>query len=252
MWSIGKTVLVGTTPGRVLILRPPVDHTDSILIPHDGLEEWVVKDWDEMNEVSEYLRLEGGQDFDWVWLDSISLWQDVGLDDIWEATKERNPERNAKHAGIDKGEYGRNMDRLKQWIRGVVGLDSFNFGFTAHPTEKLNDPSGERKMMPWIQGKGMSTGICGYMNIVAYYEVKHRESGAVRVLHTESTEDFYCKNQYAPPGKPWNPLENPEMSDLLKGIEAARKTRAGKGEGRSRPKPGSSTRGRSRPAAKGA
>jgi hypothetical protein len=235
VFSVGKTVLLGSTPGRVLIIRPPVDHTQSIHDPHSGLEEWIVHDWDEMSEVYEYLRMEGYKEYDWVWLDSISLWQDVGLDDIWSAVKERNPARDNKWSGKDKGEYGRNMDRLKEWIRAVVGLDAFNFGITAHPTEKLNDPFGARKMMPWVQGKEMSTGICGMMTLVAYYEVRIDDDGrAYRLLHTETTGDFYCKNQYTVPGSPWKPIKNPTMEYVLSKIEEHRKRTNGAGTTRRR------------------
>jgi hypothetical protein len=114
MWGVGKTVFVGSGGPRTLILRPPTDHTDSI-ISHYPVgkrpKEWVITDWDVMDEAGEYLRLHG-REWEWVWLDSLSLWQDTGLDDIWAATVERNPARNAKHAGMDKGEYGRNMDRI--------------------------------------------------------------------------------------------------------------------------------------------
>jgi len=227
MFSVGKTVLVGTTPGRVLIIRPPTDHTQSIPRPHSGLEEWVSKDWDEMDEIGEFLRLEGHVHYDWVWLDSISLWQDVGLDDIWDATKAHNSARNVKWAGKDKGEYGRNMDRLSEWLRQTVSLDSFNFGITAHPTDKLNDPTGNRRMMPWVQGKGMAVGACGMMTLVAYYEVRFPEKGSpYRLLHTESTDDFFCKNQYAEPGKPWLPLKNPDMPTILKKVNVSRTERS--------------------------
>jgi len=222
MFSVGKTVLVGTTPGRTLLIRPPTDHTDSIVNPPDTIEQWVIRDWDEMRECGDFLRLEGGQHYDWVWLDSISLWQDVGLDDIWDAAKSHNPSRDNKHSGKDKGEFGRNMDRLSEWVRQTVSLDSFNFGITAHPTDKLNDPTGDRKMMPWIQGKGMSVGICGMMTLVAYYEVRRDDSGPYRLLHTESTDDFYAKNQYAIPGSPWLPIKNPDMPFLVNKIKEAK------------------------------
>ena len=219
---MGKTVFVGTTPGRVLLLRPPTDHTDSIANPHPGIEQWVIRDWDEMTQAHEYLRAEGYKEYDWVWLDSISLWQDIGLDDIWQATKDNNPARDNKYSGKDKGEYGRNMDRLLEWVRQTVALDLFNFGITAHPTDKLNDPTGERRMLPWVQGKGMSVGVCGMMTVVAYYEVRRKDGETYRLLHTETTDDVYCKNQYARPGKPWLPLKNPDMPFLLKKIEEVR------------------------------
>jgi AAA domain len=238
MFSVGKTVLLGTNAGNTLILRPPTDHTESIHNPKPGMEEWVVRDWDEMNEVGEFLRMEGAQHYggpdDVVCFDSVSLWQDIGLDDIWEATKSNNPARDQKHAGKDKGEYGRNMDRLSEWLRAAVGLDSFNFCVTAHPTEKLNDPLGNRRMMPWVQGKGMSVGLCGMMTMVAYYEVRFDDQGApYRLLHTESTEDFYCKNQYAAVGQPWKPLKNPDMPFLTGKIKEAR---AGRSTGAAKPR----------------
>jgi hypothetical protein len=247
MFSVGKTVFVGTTPGRVLIIRPPTDHTQSIPNPHAGLEEWVVHDWDEMREIPDYMRMEGFKEYDWVWLDSISLWQDVGLDDIWAATKDKFPARDNKYSGKDKGEFGRNMDRLSEWTREMVGMDLFNFGITAHPTNKLDDPTGERRMMPWVQGKGMSVGTCGMMTLVGYYEVKFDENQKpYRLLHTETTEGFYCKNQYALPGSPWLPLKNPDMPYVLKKIEDSRALRAGTGGSRRSRKTTPATPGRRR------
>src|SRR2546421_12773018 len=67
--GIGKTVLVGTCgdlppiPGRgrdkakVLILRPPVDHTDSI--DRDDIDEWVLNDWAAADDALMYVRNDG-------------------------------------------------------------------------------------------------------------------------------------------------------------------------------------------------
>ena len=51
----GKTRLIGTHEGSTLILRPPTDHTDSIL-PTSQAEEWVMSDWHDLTEAHEYLR----------------------------------------------------------------------------------------------------------------------------------------------------------------------------------------------------
>lgn len=201
MWGVGKTVFVGSGGPRTLILRPPTDHTDSILTFYPAgsrPKEWVIHDWDEMTEAHEYLRLHGGE-WEWVWLDSISLWQDTGLDDIWAATIAHNPARNVKHAGMDKGEYGRNMDRLSAWVRNTVGIDTFNFGITAFPTTKFEAPgSGDYKLMPWVQGKMMSEKVCGYMNLVGYMEKKKSKSSGreYRQINFNETEDYYAKDQY--------------------------------------------------------
>jgi hypothetical protein len=195
--GVGKTRLIGTSPGKVLIIRPPTDHVDS-LFPADRkrVKQWVISDWDGMNQALDYLRMEGGG-WDWVWLDSASLMQDHLLDDLWETTIAEKPHR-ARY-GLDKQEYGINMFRLGTWMRHMVGPDTFNFGFTAHPASLLpsEDPEEEKKLMPWIQGKNMSPKFCGYMNQVLFMEIaKIGEDPSRRVLRTHATERYYAKDQF--------------------------------------------------------
>lgn len=224
MWGVGKTIFTGSGGPRSLILRPPTDHTDSIISFYPSNQrpkEWIIRDWDEMDQAGEYLRLHG-QEWDWVSLDSLSVWQDTGLDDIWAATIEKFPHRLAKHAGIDKGEYGRNMDRISQWVRNVVSLDTFNFMVTAFPTARLESPDGESKLMPWVQGKMMSEKVCGYMNMVGYMtKRKAASSGRVfRQIDFNETEDFYAKDQFNcwPNGR----LIDPTLPKLLEAVAAAK------------------------------
>lgn len=189
--GVGKTVLAGTSP-RCLILRPPFDHTDS-LPKGSPVEEWVLRDWDDMNEAEEFLRHEGSKYYDWVWLDSISLIQDVGLDHIWADTVARKPDR-AKF-GLDQGEYGINMFRLAGWMRHVVGIGEFNLGVTAHPFETL-DVNDDPICLPYVQGKNMADKVCGYMNVVGHLTAKEGKNGkSVRVLETKHVGLYYGKDQ---------------------------------------------------------
>jgi hypothetical protein len=241
--GVGKTVLVGTCaelPGKnggkakVLIIRPPVDHTDSI--DNEEVDEWVVTDWASMDDALLYCRNDGAGLYDWVWLDSLSLWQDQGLDDIWDKLIEEKPHR-AKF-GLDKGEYGVNMHRIGVWIRHMVGCPHWHFGVTCHPrvgpsTEDEEDP--QEKLMPWVQGKMMAPKICGYMNIVAYLHWDTVRKHEVRVIDTNSSEKFYAK--YAVTKD--NPLAsgrliNPTMPKLMEAIATTRAynlTKAGVGAG---------------------
>lgn len=209
--GVGKTRLAGTSPGKVLIIRPPIEHTDSIR-PEDRerVREWVIRDWEEMNEALEFLRSDGGK-FDWVWLDSISLIQDVLLDDIWANVIAEKPHR-ARY-GLDKAEYGTNMHRLGLWIRHVVGARLFNFGITAHTRELpfSDDPDEDEKLMPWIQGKQMPQKVCGYMNVVSFLGQTSKGS---RVLYTSSTDRYYAKDQY-------DALGGKMLSPTIPKIEAA-------------------------------
>ena len=217
----GKTRLAGSGGKGTLILRPPTDHTDSIT--SSLVKEWVIKDWQEMNEVSVYLNQEGSK-WDWVWLDSVSLWQDQGLDDLWNTIIEEKPAR--ERFGLDQGDYGVNMHRTELFIRDMVNLSKerslFNFGITAHPIEE-NSPSDDEKYiwMPYLQGKQRPQKLCGYMNIVGYLAVPKKNSRA-NILYARESERFYGKDQFLafPTGK----LANPTMAKIEKLIAAARGT----------------------------
>ena len=184
--------------GRTLIIRPPVDHTDSIR-DTANIDEWVVRSWSDMDDALIYCRVEGARKYDWVWLDSVSLWFDQGLDDIWEATLQRKPER--KTFGLDRPEYGVNMERTGQWVRHMVGCPDWHFGMTAHvsereSTENKQDP--QPKLMPYIQGKNMPPKLCGYMNVVGYlhFEEVGRAKTKTRVLSLDATDNYYAKDQF--------------------------------------------------------
>lgn len=217
--GVGKTRLLGTLPDT-LIIRPPIEHMNSIREP-GNVEEWVVHSWSEMDEVLEAASGGAFDDYSFVWLDSASAFQDTGLDDIWSDVIAAKPHR--KQYGLDKGEYGVNMTRFSQWMRAMVGLDRFNFGWTAHPfmgETMKDDGSTEELLLPYVQGKGMPLKFCGYMNLVAYYQVKKQDGKDVRVLRTNLTENYFAKDQF-------DAFQNgrlvaPTMPKILEKIEAAR------------------------------
>lgn len=217
--GVGKTRFIGTAPHpkRTLIIRPPTDHTASI--KGSGIKEVVVRTWTRMFEVMETLRDSNGAGLDWVWLDSISLFQDTGLDDIWSGVIAEKPAR-ARY-GLDKQEYGINMFRLGQFIRHIVGADIVNFGITAHPAE-LDHPEDEERMgtilMPWIQGKNMAPKICGYMHFVGYMTHERVNGKARTALRAHLTENWYGKDQYhALQGKRMLDPTIPKLLDRIQG-----------------------------------
>jgi hypothetical protein len=192
-----KTDLVGSSQelGRTLLIRPPVDHTDSILNPGPNLRERVIHDWGEMNDTLDHLRMEGDK-YAWVWVDSWSLLQDILLDDIWDTTVNEKPHRG--RYGLDKQEYGINFLRMGIWMRHVIGADLFNFGFTAHPAMVASpdlDDDGDpiEKLMPWIQGKQMTQKFCGYCNLVGWID---KGKSGKRIFKATSDEVHYAKDQF--------------------------------------------------------
>ena len=196
--GIGKTRLAGTSPSG-LIIRPPTDHTDSI--PENSeCDEVVVETWQDMEDVYEALRHGGwknsvtGKPYAWAWLDSISAWQDFGVDEIFAQAVERKPAR--AEYGPDKGEYGINMQRIGRWVRQMCSLQDVNFGITAHP-ERIEDQDGDLLLMPYVVGKNMPQRIAGYMTIVAHLVVRRdNEGNDRRVLITKKDDKFYAKDQH--------------------------------------------------------
>lgn len=148
------------------------------------------------DEVFEHLRHEGDK-YPWVWFDSISAYQDIGLDDLWETIIIEKPAR--KRYGLDKGDYWINMQRLGRFVRDIATLSDsgmFHFGITAWPVElrpNPEDPEVDLKQMPWVQGKNMAMKTCGYVNIVAYGDITPK---GTRRLNFMETDHHYAKVQF--------------------------------------------------------
>jgi len=213
----GKTRLAGSSSWPTLIIRPPMDHTDSLAVISSAAEEWVIDSWAEMEEAYEYLKHEGEKAYRWTVLDSISLWQDSGLDDVFADTVARKGPERAEF-GPDKGEYGINMHRLAKWVRHVCALD-MNIMITAHPFQSEDD-EGDMLMMPYIQGKQMPEKISGYMNLIGYLKVHESEKhGTTRVLLTDRAGKWYGKDQFDAFG---GKLIDPTLDKIEEAIQKAK------------------------------
>lgn len=215
----GKTRFIGETKMRTLIIRPPTDHPNAIR--WGNVRQAVVEDWAGIYDVQEQLRSGLWKKFDWVWLDSLSAFQSFGVDDIFEQEVKRFPHR--MQYGADKGEYGRNMERLGRWIREIVAFDKFNFGFTAWPEHVKVNSEGDEKLGPWVQGKGMVPSVAGYMNVLGYMEVVESKGTRRRVIRFKETDDYIAGDQFdafLPKGR----LVDPTMDKFQAAVDAARGT----------------------------
>jgi hypothetical protein len=216
--------MVGKLPGKVLIIRPPTGHIDA-MEPEDKarMKQWVVRDWDDMTQAEEYLREQGGK-WDWVVVEDLSLLQDHLLDDELDTEIHqisRNP--NRKLFGPDEGVYGRNFYKLASWFRDIIGPDLFNLLVICHVSSiplpsPDKDAEGDpiQKMMPWIQGKNMSTKICGYQKMVTLMA----EDDKGLYMRTRSNQYFYAKDQFhiAPNGV----IREPSSDKIVAMIEKRR------------------------------
>lgn len=212
----GKTSVEGTAAlsGRTLIIRSSMDLMPARILNIPNLDQVVCDTHEAMDEILDYCRMTQDFPYLWVWWDNISTAQDVLLDDIWEATYAEKPGRNylldketglstgkpnlTPTSGLDRGEYGRNADRIQRWVRHMVGCKRFHFGIGAHPAlmaHPVNDEGGEI-LGPWVQVKNMPSKIAGYCNMVGFLNLMEEDDQQWRRLQFKENGRFYAKDQY--------------------------------------------------------
>lgn len=191
----GKTVLACTSPDALILDAD--DGTESGALQGSDADVWKIDDYGDLTEAYEYLRHDK-HGYKWVWIDSGSIFQEKGLDQIMVDLVADRPYRDPDVP--DKGEYGKNMRRFAKMVRLFKGLP-MHFGMTAHPM-RVEDEDGKVTYMPYIQGRQMPEKFCAYMNIVGYLaKERHKVEGSKerevrRVLYTESRGKYYAKDRF--------------------------------------------------------
>lgn len=260
--GVGKTSFIGAggKKYKTLLMRTPIDHTDPIV--GSGVQEVIVRNWEETFEVLEYMRHDG-HEWDWFWVDSLSLLQDVGLDDVYQgvldakgAASGDGGRSHRARFGPDRGEYRVNMWRIEEWVRFVVGAGAgFNLGITCHSFwyTPWGAAEAEDQVWPWIQGKQMPQKISAMMNVVGFMETREREvkgeKKESRVIHFNK-KHYYAKCQFKLPsgGEIFDggDLYNPGLPSFVEAVSKGRlQTPADRRTGRTRP---SGARPKTRPA----
>lgn len=213
--GVGKTTVLGTSPRCLIVGADP--NLQAAAFAGSTAEVWPADDWSDMYAVHEYMTGEGCKEFDWVWLDSLTLWQDKGLDDIMKILVAEKSNRTIDRP--DRGEYGMNMNRVNIWIRDMISLP-VNFGITAHRTVTMT-PDGDEIFGPLIAGKDMSPKIQGWMNVVGMLKkAKNSQGETVRVLITDGGDDCQAKDGFG--GALGGTMVNPTIPKIVKAIEVKR------------------------------
>ena len=237
----GKTSAWGTAAAgglRTLIIRSSMDLMPARIMK-SGAKQFVADNWEKMYEILDFLRM-SNHGYDWVIWDNASIHQDVLLDDVWAGTIAVKPGRAYKldntgkvlgpnldpSSGLDRGEYGRNMERIQQWVRHMVGCNSFHFAWGAHPHEgphPTNDEGGYL-LRPYIQGRNMTEKLCGYCNIVCFMELREGDDQKWRRMHFAESPRWYAKDLYDafPKGYMDVTSTTPTIPNLVTQVEKAR------------------------------
>lgn len=220
----GKSVIVGTSP-KCLILANDCDEPISPAVQGSEAEVWVMQDYNDLSEAYEYLR-HNPTDYDWVWLDNCTLFQEQGMDQIMEDLVAAKPHRNRYIP--DMHEYLLNQNRLGVWIRDMKGLP-FNFGLTMHTMRIEDQETGEMTYLPLLQGKQgeYSQKICGYMNVVGYVtRRKGKDDKYHTIVETNKNKKFYAKDRFDALGGRLVDPTIPKMEELIREKRTAGKSAA--------------------------
>lgn len=213
----GKTVLAGSSP-RCLIFCHNPDEVSSAKIQGSKANRWHIPDYNDFTEGFEYVRYHP-EEFDWVWLDNGTLFQEQGLDQIMLDLVAAKSHRNQFIP--DKAEYGENQNRLSWLIREFVKLP-VNFGVTAHVMRMWDDDSDVPTLMPSFQGgQGkLSQTLCGYMGVVMYMKARKTKEGVFSNYGiTDPRKNIHARDRYSALG---GIVHNPTIPKMMEIINKAR------------------------------
>jgi AAA domain len=217
----GKTPFLSTGPKTLILECDRGDASAAVL--KTTAEKWVINDWHDMSAAYEYVRHEGVNEYEWVWIDSMTLFQERGLDHIMQDLVARKPHRKVYLP--DKGEYGENMNRVSLLVRDFKTLP-INFGITAH-IARVEDEDGDVTYMPHIQGRNMPQKISGYFDVVALMEMTASKGQIQPVLRTKPDQkhkDYYIRDRFnmLSTGAMLNPTVPKVMAAFKKATEAVK------------------------------
>lgn len=219
--GVGKTPLAATAPNALIL---DADHgLESAVMEGAGGETWQIDDYNDATEAMEYLRHGGHKSYEFIVLDSGTIFQERGMDHIMADLVAAKPHRVEWLP--DKGEFYQNQQRTSKFIKDLVSLP-VNVIVTAHTMmgdRELADGSVTTWMMPSFQGRGigLSIKICTYMSIVAHLHTvpsKKKPGNEYPVLSTRRKDGWYAKDRYGVIGT----MARPTIPKIVQAIEAKR------------------------------
>nr|NIN65456.1 AAA family ATPase [Anaerolineae bacterium]NIN95678.1 AAA family ATPase [Anaerolineae bacterium] len=115
----GKTRFLGSAPNS-LMLEADQGGDASAALSGSTADKWELKDWNDQADAIGYLQHGGAREYEFVTLDTITMFQDSGLVNIMDDLHAQKPNRAVWLP--DKGEYGQNMNRVLRFVRDLVAL----------------------------------------------------------------------------------------------------------------------------------
>lgn len=220
----GKSTLAASSAalGKTLIMnadRP--DALDTALELGYKPDVWEFNSYKDLDEAYEFLRHGGYKEYEWFWLDTATIAQDKGMDQIMRELVAKHDSRSLYLP--DKAQYQENQNRLSMWVRNMSRMH-INFGMTAHVLGIVDEEDGETRYMPAFQGGrgNLSNKISANVGVVGRLyttRVRREVNGKqkqvrVRALQVQPTAKYYAKGPIAL----GNEVPNPTMEKLMEMI----------------------------------
>lgn len=216
----GKTPLWGTGGERLLIMDSD-DGYESAIASGSKAQRAPATSYDEVEDLYEWLKHEGHKELDWVVWDSLTLFQDRTLiDDLTSDAHAQNP--NQSEWVPSKREYFVDHNRIGNLVRRFVALP-INFGISCHVMIDVDASDGSTLWQPAVQGKGMSSKVSGYMNVIGLLGNaiigKKPDTRTVKRLLTQQEGKLYARDRFGALG---HHMDDPTIPKLTAMINAKR------------------------------
>lgn len=230
--GIGKTRLLGSSTGKVLVLECGKSETDTCVAAGQDVDVWEIHKRSELDEAYEYLRHEGYNDYKWAWVDGLSPLEGRLMKEQLRTQHAANTNRSDLVPAPD--DYLKIQSIMDKFVTDMVDLP-MNVGFTAHVMMEevtLIDEDGDESqvlmMLPQIQGGHgkLSQKICAYMNIVGYMDTLDGKDGKQRAMLVRFDGRHVAKDRFnclanengwlfIPDDKPFMPTIEAKVSRAL-------------------------------------
>lgn len=218
----GKTVFWGTGGERVLFINSDPEGTIAASAQGNRFHKVDAFDWDDMDQIYDWLKGDKPRDFSWVVWDSLTLFQDEALiDDIMVDAVNNSKSGNQEPFVPSQREYLINMHRISQMVRQLSKLP-YNLGISCHVMTTTESGGDGTIFMPQVQGKNMPSKVAGYVNVVGYLgkrqvEVPGGKKQIVQSMQFVRQGRYYAKDRWHALGefvdRPTLPLIEKKIED---------------------------------------